>query len=355
MDPVRVIVYGVGAMGSLMVGLLSRTPGVAVVGAIDRDPAKAGRDLGMVAGLDTSLGVTVSDRPSDVLDRTPCDVVMLATTAFANEALPLILTVLERRHAIVSIVQELFCPLGENVSCAAEIDRVAKNAGVAVTAVGINPGFAMDLLPIVCSVACWEIDAVTVRRHVDFSPYGPDEMVHIGAGLTEREFRAGVADGSIGHIGLLETAAMVARCLGLGVEELRQTKEPLVTDRPRTTAFVVVPPGRVYGFRQDVRGLRAGRTVLDLAMVGVLDPQPDDDLELGDHTRITGTPAIDLRIVREISQKGGLGTAAVAVNTIPRILEAPPGFRTIDELILPRIWNPSDGERGVPRVVNECG
>lgn len=351
MDPLRVVVSGVGAMGSLMVQLLDRKPGIRIVGAIDRDPAKAGRDLGTVAGLDRELGMTVSDRPAELLDRVHCDVVMLATTAFAADARPQILEALHRRCAIVSIVQELFCPLGANVAIAAEIDRAAKNAGVAVTAVGINPGFAMDLVPIVCSAACWEIQSVTVRRHVDFSPYGPDEMVHIGARLTEDEFRSGAASGSIGHIGLLETAAMISRCLGLGVDELRQTKEPLISDRPRTTAFISIPPGRVYGFRQNVVGSRGSRTVLDLGMIGVLDPQPDDGLELGDHTHINGEPEVDLRIVREVSQKGGLGTAAVAVNAIPRVLEASPGFRTLDELIVPRIWPGTRSCEQVPRVV----
>lgn len=351
MDPIRVIVYGVGAMGSLMTRLLDRKPNAHVVGAVDRDPAKVGRDAGLVAGLDRALGFAVTDRPSELLDRVACDVVMLATTAFAAEALPQILAAVERRCAVVSIVQELFSPLGANEAIASEIDRAAKGAGVAVTAVGINPGFAMDLIPIVCSVACWELHSVTVRRRVDFSPYGPDEMVHIGAGLTAEEFRAGAASGTIGHIGLLETAAMVSRCLGLGVDELRQTKEPLITDRTRTTSFVTVPAGRVYGFRQNVLGVRASRPVLDLGMVGVLDPQPDDDLELGDYTRITGVPDVELRIAREISQKGGLGTAAVAVNTVPAILAAAPGFRTMDELVVPRIWSATPPPQLAPRVV----
>jgi 4-hydroxy-tetrahydrodipicolinate reductase len=110
----------------------------------------------------------------EVFDRVGCDVVLLATTAFAAEAEPQILEAVRRRRHVVSIVQELFFPVGGAVECAARIDRAAREAGIAVTAVGINPGFIMDVLPTVCSSPCWRVDSVDVRRHVDFSPYGPD-------------------------------------------------------------------------------------------------------------------------------------------------------------------------------------
>ena len=350
MENVRVVVCGVGAMGSLMVQLLEQRP-VVVVGAVDRDPNKAGRDLGEIAGLGRKTGVTVAPRAAEVLDRVECDVVMLATTAFAAEAEPHILAAVQRRRYVVSIVQELFFPIGKAVECAARIDRAARDAGVAVGAVGINPGFIMDVLPAVCSYPCWHVDSVEVRRHVDFSPYGPDEMAHIGAGLTEAEFAAGVAAGTIGHIGLLESAAMVSHCLELDVDELRQSKEPLIAERERVTPFVKVPPGRACGFRQSVVGSRAGETVLDFRMVAVLDPRPGDGLELGDHARINGTPNVDVTVREEISQKGGLGTSGVAVNTIPLILAAPPGFHTIDRLTLPHLWRSRAEGPSVPRVV----
>ena len=79
-------------------------------------------------------------------------------------------------------------------------------------------------------------------------------------------------------------------------------------------------------------------------MIGLLDPKPDEDgVELGDYTRITGVPNVDIRIREEISQLGGLGTAASAVNTIPRLLAAMPGFHTVDRLpALPCFWKSGD-------------
>ncbi len=57
MRPVRAIVYGVGAMGSIMARLML-DKGVEIVGAVGRSPEKVGRDLGEVAGLGRPTGVT---------------------------------------------------------------------------------------------------------------------------------------------------------------------------------------------------------------------------------------------------------------------------------------------------------
>jgi 2,4-diaminopentanoate dehydrogenase len=340
MDKIRIIQYGVGAMGSNMVRLLERRPQAEVVGAIDHDPAKVGKDLGEVAELGGRTGITVRYPAEEVLETVAADVVMLATTAFIEEAFQPIMLALENRCHVVTICQELFFPIGKTVEQARVIDRKARDMNVAVTAVGINPGFVMDIVPIVCSVPCWEVNRVFVRRVVDFSPYGPDEMRHIGAGLTVEEFKEGVQTGIIGHIGLLETAAMVAHCLGFGVDELKQTKAPMVTRKGRQSSFVAVGPGRVCGFRQEVAGLRQGEPILDFKMVGIVAPDWEEDgEELGDYARIDGTPSVDIRIKEEIAQRGGLGTAGVAVNMIPRVMTAPPGFHTMNRLMLPHIWS----------------
>lgn len=340
MDTLKIILHGVGAMGSNIANLLLSKPQTCVVGAIDHDPDKIGRDLGDVAGLEKDLGIKVAHPPDEVLDHTKADLAFHATTAFIDEAFPQIMAFLKRRINVVTICQELFFPVGKNVSLAKEIDQKAKDMGVRVTAVGVNPGFVMDIVPIVCSVPCWKIESVFVRRIVDFAPYGPDEMKHIGANLSAEEFYQGVQQGEIGHIGLLETTAMVGHCLGFPIEELRQTKEPLFTQKERHSRFTKIDPGKVCGFKQNVAGYSHSKMVLDFRMVGIVSPSKDEDgVEMGDYARLTGIPNVDITIKEEISQKGGLGTAAVAVNIIPNLMHSDPGFHTMNTLRLPHIWS----------------
>jgi hypothetical protein len=348
---IRIIVYGVGAMGSNMVRLLQNKPPARVVSAIDHDPAKIGRDVGEVSGLEKNLSVEVGFPPETVLDRIEADLVLHTTTAFLDEAFDQIMALLDRGLNVITICQELFFPIGKNVSRAKDIDRKAREKGVRITAVGINPGFVMDLLPILCSVPCWSIETVFVRRVVDFAPYGPDEMRHIGVNLTRREFLEGVKAGKIGHIGLLETAAMVGHCLGFPIDELRQTKEPLITQSPRESRFVKIEPGKVCGFKQNVAGLIQDKKVLDFRMVGIVSPDKEEDgVEMGDTTRISGEPSVDITIKEEIAQKGGLGTSGVAVNMIPKIIDASPGFHTMNQFNKLYFWNTNPAVRPVKKI-----
>lgn len=351
MEEIKIAIYGVGAMGSNVVRLLQSKPQTRIVGAIDHDPAKIGKDAGEVAGLGKPLGVDILFPPEKTFGAVEADLVIHTTTAFLDEAYDQIVQCLNRGMNVLTICQELFFPIGKNAARAEELAGIAKNKGLRMTAVGVNPGFVMDLVPILCSLPCWEIQSVFVRRIVDFSPYGPDEMRHIGANLTREEFLEGVRVGTIGHIGLLETTAMVAHCLGLPLDELRQTKEPLLTQVPRRSEFVRIEPGRVCGFKQNVAGLCEGKRVLDFRMVGIVSPDKDEDgVETGDYTRITGVPNVDITIKEEIAQRGGLGTAGVAVNMIPKLMSTPPGFQTMNEFSKLYYWNPKPGVEPVKKI-----
>lgn len=334
---VRVIQYGIGAMGGNMVRLL-QDRNATIVGGIDIDPSKIGRDIGEVVGLGRSLGVRVLFPAEEVLDKVKADIVLHATTAHMSHAFPQLMAAIDRGLNVISIAQELFFPLPENQEKANLLDRKAKEKGVRVLSTGVNPGFVMDVVPVLMSSICWQVTGVEVRRIVDFSPYGPDEMRHIGAGLSKEEFQAGVASGAIGHIGLKETCAFIAHSLGIDLEELKQTKEPMITRIPRKTGFAQISPGRVYGFKQSVCGYRKGQKLISLSMIGMLDPRPEDGMRLGDYTFLQGTPNVEVEIRREVSHKGGLATSAMAVNMIPQVLAAPPGFLTMKDLSLPSIW-----------------
>jgi 4-hydroxy-tetrahydrodipicolinate reductase len=176
---------------------------------------------------------------------------------------------------------------------------------------------------------------VACRRVVDFSPYGPDEMAHIGAGLTGPEFDTGARAGQLGHIGLLESAHMVATALGISPDRWAQTKTPVLADRRCVTSFVEVKPGRVRGFRQRVQGSVADDVVLDFEMLGLLDPT-NDDPELGDSITIDAEPSVHLTVSRETAQRGGTATAGVATNLLGPVLAAEPGFLPLWRLPLQR-------------------
>jgi len=321
---IRVIQYGVGPIGAGIVRLLLERPGIRLVGAIDIDPAKVGQDLGRVVGAEPALGVVVSARAQEVL-ATQADVVVHSTASYLTEVAEQLFDCIAAGLRVISTCEELAYPFRKHPELSARLDQAARERGVAVLATGVNPGFAMDKLVLTLATACQQVTEVRVHRVVDASKRRLPLQKKIGAGMTVEEFRAQVAAGKIKHHGLPESAAMLADALGLRVETITETIEPVLASQVVKTEYLEVAPGRVAGVRQVACGVEAGeeKVTLELEMyVGAKEPV--------DEIVLRGRPDLTLRVVGGIH--GDLATAAVVVNSIPALLEAPPGLRTVRDI-----------------------
>src|SRR6267378_2499132 len=77
---IRAIQYGVGPIGASIARLMREKQAIEIIGAIDTDPAKIGRDLGEVVGAtDAPWGVAIS-ADAKVLEQN-ADVVIHSTSS----------------------------------------------------------------------------------------------------------------------------------------------------------------------------------------------------------------------------------------------------------------------------------
>jgi 4-hydroxy-tetrahydrodipicolinate reductase len=317
---IRVIQYGIGPIGAAIVRLMMEKPGIEIVGAIDTDPAKAGKDLGEVTGADRKLGVTVSPDANAVL-RAGGDVVMHTTSSYLVDVKDQLIACAQARLNIVSTCEELSYPWRKHPELSRSIDQVARVNRVAILGTGVNPGFAMDKLPLTLATACKQVTGVDVRRIVDASRRRLPLQKKVGAGMTTEEFREKVAGGIIKHHGLPESVAMVADGLGLPVDRIEETIDPVIAQELVKTEYLEVPAGRVAGVHQVAHGFAADKEVIRMELqmyVGAKDPV--------DAVTIYGTPELVMKVAGGIH--GDLATVSVAVNCIPAILDAQPGLRT---------------------------
>jgi len=324
---IRVVQFGVGPIGASIVRLMREKSSLEIVGAIDRDPAKAGRDLGEVAGAkDAPWGVAVHADASAVLAK-PVDAVVHTTSSYLPSVMDELLTCLANGCCVVSTCEELAYPFRKYPDLSAKLDSAAKEEGIALVGTGVNPGFVMDKLVLTLAAASQRVDWAKALRIVDASKRRLPLQKKIGAGMTPEEFRAQVAAGVIKHHGLPESIAMVADGLGFVLDDISETIDPIVADETVKTEFLEVAPGQVAGVHQIARGLAAGKEkiYMELQMyVGAR--QPADSIEL------RGDPNLALTIPG--GTHGDVATAAVAVNAIPAILAAPAGLRTVRDLPL---------------------
>jgi 4-hydroxy-tetrahydrodipicolinate reductase len=319
---IRVIAFGLGPIGSGIARVIASRGDFQIVGAVDIDPAKAGRDVGRVIGLKRDLGVKVSGDAAKVL-RKKADVVVHSTCSYLEQVEPQLNAIIRAKHNIVSTCEELSQPWTQ-AKVAQRLDALAKKFGVTVLGTGINPGFMMDTLPILLTGVCQEVRCVRVRRVVDASKRRQPLQKKIGTGLTVNEFKAKAAKKEIRHVGLAESVALIARALRWKLDKIEEMIEPVIAQRPAQTDYFNVEPGFVTGVRQFGYGIRDGQHVIELDLRMSVDAD-----ESVDEVWLDGKPAIHL-VVHGVH--GDLSTAAVAANSIRRVIAAPPGLVTMAEL-----------------------
>ena len=337
----RTIHYGIGAVGSEVLKVALQRQDIQVVGAIDTHPAKAGRELGEVLGIGRSLGITVSYDAESVLRGASADVVVQATTSHLVAAYPQLVQAAASENNVISTCEELAYPWTGQSELARKLDARAKEAGVTVLGTGVNPGFVMDVLPLVLTSACQEVRSIAVTRVVDVSMRRLQLQIKMGTGLSLTEFRHRASDGSIGHVGLKESLFMIAETMGWQLDEVKESIEPIVAERRWETDAFIAEKGRVAGMRQTAVAIAGGREAirLDLHMsLGAEQPR--------DSVVIDGKPPIDLTIAGGI--QGDQATAAIMVNLIPAVMKARPGLLTMRDLPLIPWWSARGWWKGVP-------
>jgi 2,4-diaminopentanoate dehydrogenase len=329
--PIRVIHFGLGPIGAAVVRQVASRKGFKVVGAVDIDPAKEGRDLGDVAGVGRQLKVKVSSDARKAIKSSKPDVAVLCTQSSLKKVLPQIEAIVKMKVPIVSTTEELAYPTKANMKYAREIHQLAKKYKVAILGTGVNPGFVMDALPITLTGVCEKIDAIRIDRVQDARIRRLPFQQKIGTGLTREQFQRKVDDGTVRHVGLTESVSMIADALGWKLDRITDEIQPKIASASVASEFLAVDPGYVCGIVQDGIGYRDGQPVITLHMEAYLGaPESYDSVE------ITGSPALKMKLAGGVH--GDVATASITVNSIPKILEVPPGLHTMRDMPLPSFF-----------------
>ena len=326
-EKIRVIQYGLGPIGLATAKLILTKPGIEIVGAVDIDKEMVGKDLGEVLGVQP-LGVHVTDNAERLFSKVKADAVIHTAGSRLKRIFGQIEEIIRGRKNIVSSAEELFYPSPENAELGAKIHQLALEAGVTVLGTGVNPGFVMDALPLALTGVCKEVREVHVERVVDASTRRYSLQKKIGAGMTEDLFREKIAGKAMGHVGLRESLYLIADRLHFALDEVRESVEPVIAEKPLKTEYFELNPGDVAGIRNVGEGFKEGKKILtlDLRMyIGAENPY--------DAVWIVGSPNLNLRIEGGVA--GDEATAAILVNSIPAVIAAAPGLVTVKDLPAP--------------------
>ena len=327
----RVVTFGVGVIGQQVVKeIIKRGSWLELVGALDNDPKKVGRDLGEVIGLGKKLGITISNDPAKLFSTVKADVVVHTTSSHLAKVYPQLESIAKHGVDVVSSCEELSYPYIIDEKLANKLDMYAKEHGAAILGTGINPGFLMDALPIFLTGPCLEVNRIKVTRKMNAGTRRIPFQQKIGAGMSPSEFKDAIEKQKItGHVGLQESIAMIAAALGWKLEriELGEVK-PVLLKKTVKSNWITIQPGTVTGLTQTAIGVVNGKSRIELEFVAYIGSEEEYDM-----VEVDGVPPINMKISPCVH--GDHGTIAMLINMIPKITNATPGLHTMKDLPLP--------------------
>jgi len=320
---VQVVQFGMGPIGTALAREVLARPDLELAGAVDRSPELAGRPLDEVLGPEAHRLPRVVPNLGDLPTPPHPRVVLHATSSRLERVLPQIEEILSLGYHCVSSCEELAYPYLRHPELASRLDEQARAAGVGLVGAGVNPGFALDLLPAVLSTACRRVERVHASRSVEVTRRREPLQLKVGLGLTLHAYRTKEkATGGMGHVGLAESAALLGSALGWKAEKVSEQTEPIVTQHEVTIGQHTLPPGCVLGTRTRASLVVEGteRVLLQVSIAAAVGREEDRIL-------LEGDPRIEMVIPGGIP--GDSATASILASMARRIVAVPPGLHSV--------------------------
>ena len=326
---IRVAFVGIGRVGKDVARLIMRRPGFRAVGAQSRNKQLWGKPLDRLLLLRRRDAPRVTGSLDRALEGSP-DIVVIATTSFLDDVLPVVTACVKRGCNVVCTAEEMAFPWAIDPAAAAKLDRLAKRHAVTVLGAGANPGFITDALVLTAAGAAWEISSISTRRVVKLGRFSLTVLRRLGIGYTKRDFTTGIRSSRIfGHIGYPESIGIVARALGKHVSHIRKSYRPLIADRDFQIEHMTVRAGLTAGFVQRAQAIVGGAVWFDAEFIGHVDPMAAG-YEPQDQIRLFGTPDLNLSVNPGFDPQ--FTSAAVIANSLRRVVQANPGLVTVADL-----------------------
>lgn len=336
----RVVVWGTGNVGRPAIRAVAAHRDLELVGVVVANPDKVGRDAGELALIDP-LGVAATDDRS-IATSADVDAVVYAATGDTrpDEAMADLVTCLRSGTDVVSTA---FYPLLHPRSAPREVLDVVEPAcaegGSSVFVSGIDPGWALDILPGLISGVGAGITEVRAQEIFNYALYDQPEVVRevIGFGGPMDVEPLMLLDFSLQMV-WAPMVRLMGDLLGVEVDEVTTHVERRPLERTiEVPGMGTFEAGTQGAFRFEVRGHVGGRAPFVVEHITRIDDDcapdwPSSSSPGGEHRVVlSGHPHLTVTVhgvePGEPGAAGG-GNATAAnriVNAIPAVCAAPPG------------------------------
>ncbi|GEP35984.1 dihydrodipicolinate reductase [Nocardioides szechwanensis] len=352
----RVVVWGTGNMGRASIRAVDAHPRLTLAGVVVANPGKVGRDAGELADLGRPLGVLATDDVDTALAGADAVAYMASGDIRPDAAADDVARALRAGAAVVTpAIYALYDPRSAPAELRDPLLAAAKEGGSALFVSGIDPGWGNDLLPVLVSSLAGTVDQVRCQEIFDYSTYDAPDSVRFLVGMGEpMDYEPPMVAPGVPTMVWGGQVRLVARALGVELDEIRETLERRPLDVDVTNGMGLFAAGTQGALRFEVQGVVDGEPLIVVEHVTRITrdvapdwPLPADGGDGAHRVVIEGRPRIEVNL--EATDEGGNraagGNATAAnrlVNAIPWLRAASPGL--YDGLDVP--LSPATGRLG---------
>ncbi|MEU8939424.1 dihydrodipicolinate reductase [Streptomyces goshikiensis] len=338
---ISTVVWGTGNVGRAAIRAVEAHPALTLTAVLVHNPDKTGRDAGELAGLERPLGVTATDGIEAVLAARPDAVVYAASGDIRPDDALADITRAIRAGAVV--VSPALYPLYDQRNAPPEfrdpVLAAVEAGGGSLFASGVDPGWGNDVLPLLISGLGTTVDAIRCQEIFDYSTYDQPYSVRLLVGMGQpMDFEPMMLMPSVPTMVWGGQIRLMARALGVELDEIRETSERRALDATVTTRTMgAFEAGTQGAIRFEVQGIVGGEPRIVIEHVTRIHPSCAPDWPAppdgaGAHrVIIEGRPRIEVTVEAtdegENRSAGGNATAVGRlVGAIDWLMEAEPGI-----------------------------
>ena len=329
----NILQIGFGPLGIQIAKYIAQKETVKTVAVIDVSSELMGKSLNeVVPELSNKVFISSSIEAAISSLTSKLDVAIITTVSSLEKLIPQVEAVAKLGIPVISTCEELSYPWKLQPELSDKLDRICKEHNIACLGTGVNPGFLMDYLPSVFTSISKEIEYIKVERVQDATPRRVPFQQKIGAGLTLEEFRRKETTGTLRHVGLQESVYLLANSIGLKLDKVTESLEPVIAEIAVASDAIKVDKGNVRGVEQIAHGYVNGECKIKMHFKAAIGEPRSFDKVI-----IKGVPNFSSEIEGGIN--GDIATCAITINCINSILKASAGLQTMATIAVPGFIN----------------
>lgn len=338
----RVVQWATGNVGARALRRAIEHPHIDLVGVYVYSADKVGRDAGELAGIGRN-GIAATNSIDAVIALRPDCVMYMPQYSDYDD----ICRLLESGINVVTTRTEFLNPASMNPAVRTRIEAACQRGRSSIHSTGCSPGFATEALPLLLTSLQRRLDHVSINEFADNSSRNSPQMLFDVMGFGEPPGRPTQA--RLDHLrdAFGPSLALVASTVGKPLDRVEVQGGLGLARKDTRIAAGLVRAGTVAAMRTIVSGIHQGKPLASFTATWYVssDVETDDGgrwefRESGWRVLLKGDVPLDVSITYPVAPEDyadmtpGL-TAHIPLNTVPYLCAAPPGIRT--SVDLPRI------------------